>query len=1032
MNLLAPLANLFRTPEEREQRRLLTQLETDLRRKQVRLLEAWDDLDNRISDWERERDAIMAGGLAGRRGQGRDGNRWPLLRNMEDLIQYRAASRDAVEGNGYGAGMLDRAIDFVIGDGMQPEVTLKGVKKGAVATGVADADGDGQPDADAAVQAVQAIIDEFRRLNDWGCGEEDREEEGFRRSQRDGEVFVRFFDGPASSNGIPFVRWIEPEQVDAPPGSLPNERWGIRYKPGDVETKEAYYAYELDGIDGEWVDASEIVHHKLGTDRTVLRGVPQFWLVAQALSQCETLNGNIAEVAGIQAKIALIRQHMAGLLPGQITDFVTAQANVTPTPTVRGRTNPTRQLGPGAVVMDTANGEQLLPGPVSQGVPGFVQGLQSRLRQVCARFGYPEFFTGDASNNNYASSLTAGGPAEKAFKRRQQKYAAFQAAVYTRACEYAVRAGRLSAADLAAVEIKVKASGVAISNKLEEAQVQQIRVQNKLLSPQTAMVENGHDPRVEMANIQAFDDKFGMGAMGLGVGGGGMDSGFGESVRRESTGPKGPPPFEGAVFDPGRHRWVKPGGGEGGRGDQQSELTVPSVRDKYARILRRTPDEMKPEVMRRALAEEMAVKDKVQKLSDTKVVSPADGGPLLVYHGTSADFDTFSDGPTFFTPDTDYSFVKDSPTVHAAYVSIKNPYYTTSQREIEAATYAADSGEFIANLKRQGYDGIIHADKNNPLKGPSGYGDDRPQVLVFSSNQIIPAGKFDQDDFQTRLQYGSFDRDGAVQQEALSDYYDLTGKQSKATGESYTQGEYELLSEADRSHLVRKTITNSKGRKQVVWVRANANDTTTQTRQQVLDARTLVAKAVNNPNSLNPEEFKALAKHLETVNRDEIRNLLKQVGEKVGGQKVELANRLVEKVKAGRDEAIAPGAAMARGDTPVRNPGSPEPPLQPPRSNPNAGRPDIFDRATAGDIADMFKNKGFNRVEVSEFGFMTGNYQVFLWSINPRSGNRTAFKVDVRPKDQNEADAVAKVALGKANKRDQATYDRMRAERDND
>lgn len=254
--------------------------------------------------------------------------------------------------------------------------------------------------------------------------------------------------------------------------------------------------------------------------------------------------------------------------------------------------------------------------------------------------------------------------------------------------------------------------------------------------------------------------------------------------------------------------------------------------------------------------------------------------------------------------------------------------------------------------------------------------------------------------------------------------------------ESYTPDEYELLSEADRSHLVRKTITNAKGRKQVVWVRANANDTTTQTRQQVLDARSLVAKAVNDPNSLNPEEFRALATHLETVNRDEIRGLLKQVQAKVGGTKAELANRLVEKVKAGRDEASAPGAALARGDAPVRNPGVPEPPPPPPppaaAPDPNKGRTDVFDRATATAIGDMFKGKGFSRVEVSEFGFMTGNYQVFLWSINPRSGNRTAFKIEVKPKDQKEADAIAKVALGRATKRDQAAYDRMRAERNND
>ena len=36
-----------------------------------------------------------------------------------------------------------------------------------------------------------------------------------------------------------------------------------------------------------------------------------------------------------------------------------------------------------------------------------------------------------------------------------------------------------------------------------------------------------------------------------------------DDVTESVQGPKGPPPFPGAVFDTGRHRWVKPGGEEG-------------------------------------------------------------------------------------------------------------------------------------------------------------------------------------------------------------------------------------------------------------------------------------------------------------------------------------------------------------------------------------------------------------------------------------------------------------------------------------
>jgi len=88
-------------------------------------------------------------------------------------------------------------------------------------------------------------------------------------------------------------------------------------------------------------------------------------------------------------------------------------------------------------------------------------------------------------------------------------------------------------------------------------------------SVQTVMAERGLDPRVESANIEAWDAKFGMGAMGLG-GGGDPFGGFsatGESVKREI----GPPPFEGAVFDKNKHRWVKIDADDEGR-DVQSKI----------------------------------------------------------------------------------------------------------------------------------------------------------------------------------------------------------------------------------------------------------------------------------------------------------------------------------------------------------------------------------------------------------------------------------------------------------------------------
>ena len=86
-----------------------------------------------------------------------------------------------------------------------------------------------------------------------------------------------------------------------------------------------------------------------------------------------------------------------------------------------------------------------------------------------------------------------------------------------------------------------------------------------------------------------------------------------------------------------------------------------------------------------------------------------------------------------------------------------------------------------------------------------------------------------------------------------------------------------------------------------------------------------------------------------------------------------------------------------------------------------------LDQANA--TAKMFDGMGFSRVEVSEFGFATGNYEVYLWSINPKAGNRTAHLVKHPVSDPMEAKLIGKVAKGKANDRDKAALTRIAAER---
>jgi len=120
------------------------------------------------------------------------------------------------------------------------------------------------------------------------------------------------------------------------------------------------------------------------------------------------------------------------------------------------------------------------------------------------------------------------------------------------------------------------------------------------------------------------------------------------------------------------------------------------------------------------------------------------GAPLMVYHGTEADFSQFNGGPAYFTPRQDYSYIQNSRVVMPVYLSIRNPYRPTAQSEIEQIRSNPDR---VAELQALGYDGMLWAKDGNLMRGASGWGDDLPQIVAFSPGQVKSAignvGTFD-------------------------------------------------------------------------------------------------------------------------------------------------------------------------------------------------------------------------------------------------------------------------------------------------
>ncbi|MCC6125804.1 MAG: phage portal protein [Pirellulales bacterium] len=331
---------------------------------------------------------------------------------------------------------------------------------------------------------VQAVLDEFVRLNKWRA----RQQEIVRRKDRDGECFLRFF--PAA-DGILRVRFVEPDQVAAPPDKLtdPATSFGVETDPHDVETVLGYW------IDGRFVDSAEIQHRKANVDANVKRGLPLFYPVRKNLRRAEKLLRNMSVVSEIQSAIAIIRKHRSATAAG-LEQFVANQADFTSMRPNSG-TSHFRRFAPGTILDALAGTEYEFP---AAGIDAgrYVIVLQAELRAIASRLVMPEFMlSSDASNANYSSTMVAEGPAVKMFERLQHEMIEDDCEVMRRALSHAVATGRLPAESLDLVEIRAIPPTLGVRDRLKDAQADQILVRSGAMSAATMSLRFGLDPEHE-------------------------------------------------------------------------------------------------------------------------------------------------------------------------------------------------------------------------------------------------------------------------------------------------------------------------------------------------------------------------------------------------------------------------------------------------------------------------------------------------------------------------------------------------------
>lgn len=424
----------------------------------------------------------------------------PFFENETDLAGMRGIGRYLAGATEIGVGALEALTNFTIGTGFVYEAEPRNEKQHSAAL----------------IREVQWAVDEILEANQW-IG--DQEEESFLRASRDGETILWVQD----QGGMPLVRIVEPDYVTEPAQVRELEEYlgtsgldwsfGIGTEKGRHDRPYGYFI-QWEGSAGDWdvAPAGEVVHIKCNVDRMVKRGISDFYAAFLTLERASKLLGNTLQGSAIQACIAYIREHAAGTTADQITPFANSKRDATvhvPRPVGGSKTRSQERWYPGKVVDAAGFKYHAAPLGTPNG-PLFVQIVQAALRIVGVRWQMPEYLvSGDASNANYSSTLAAGGPFDRASRRRQCKYKRPFAAMLWIGLGHLIRRGRFRQFGIGTltelkreVQLQVTAPGVAIANQAEEENIRAIRADRGILSKKTWSGQVDLDYDVEQANLR--------------------------------------------------------------------------------------------------------------------------------------------------------------------------------------------------------------------------------------------------------------------------------------------------------------------------------------------------------------------------------------------------------------------------------------------------------------------------------------------------------------------------------------------------
>lgn len=409
----------------------------------------------------------------------------PPYRTWQEHQHMRIVGKYLANHNGYARNAHETRKNYIIGKGHVYSVTKS------------------DPASDKeAVKRVSKFLKEWQKRNRWLC----RQEEIRERCDRDGETFIRKFN----TDGYLILRYVEPADIIEPPQDKREEGYdysfGIQTPVDDVETIIAYWVQNASG-DGEFVPADQIQHRKENCDSSLKRGIPLLYPIRYSLNRAVQILKNNSLAIKIQTAIAMIRKHKASK---EVTrTFLTTKAKDDLTSSAKTKPDNISRYQGGSIVDAHVDTEYEFP---KTGIDPekSVKALHAELRLCAVAIQFTEYmFSGDASNNNRASSETAETPTIRRFHRDQERTADADLELIEEAVKLAEENGILMPGDFDQVSIEATPPDIEPRDKLKETQVMKALKDAGVMSPQTMAAKSNLLYEDEQNSIEEHEERNG-------------------------------------------------------------------------------------------------------------------------------------------------------------------------------------------------------------------------------------------------------------------------------------------------------------------------------------------------------------------------------------------------------------------------------------------------------------------------------------------------------------------------------------------